>query len=109
MVKYKKYFQKMLEDNGKTFNSFKKLQEKYALNPDSHQKELNEKGEKVLEIIREYENRLCTDTERGIYSKFSTKLAEKFQNEIRAHFPMVDRIGIIIDKPGFAIKKIKLS
>lgn len=99
----------MLEDNGEIFNSFKNLHDTYALNPQSHQQELNTQGEKVLEIIREYENRLCADTERGIYSKYSTQLAEKFQNEVRTHFPMVDHIGLIIGKPGFAIKKIKLS
>ena len=109
MVKYKEYYQKMLEDNGEIFNSFKNLHDNYTLNPESHQQEFNTHGEKVLEIIREYENRLCTDTERGMYSKYSVKLAEKFQNEVRAHFPMVDRIGLIIDKPGFAIKKINLS
>lgn len=108
MVKYKKYFQKMLEDNKDFFNSFKNLHDNYALNPQSRQQEFNIQGEKVLEIIREYENRLCTDTERGVYSKYSAKLAEKFQGEVRAHFPMVDRIGLIIDKPGFAIKKINL-
>jgi hypothetical protein len=109
MVKYKKYFQKMLKDNGKIFNSFKSLHDNYALNPKSHQKEFSTQGEKVLEIIREYENRLCTDTERGGYSKYSAQLAEKFQNEVRVHFPMVDHIGIIIEKSRFAIKKINLS
>lgn len=99
----------MLKDNGEIFNSFKNLHDNYVLNPESHQKEFNTQGEKVLEIIREYENRLCTDTERGGYSKYSAQLAEKFQNEVRAHFPMIDRIGIIIEKSGFAIKKINLS
>ncbi|MCH7641084.1 hypothetical protein IID22_02735 [Patescibacteria group bacterium] len=108
MVKYKEYYQKMLEDNGEIFSSFKNLHDSYTLNPQSHQKEFNTRGEKVLEIIREYENRLCTNTERGVYNKYSAKLAEKFQNEVRVHFPMIDRIGLIIDKPGFAIKKINL-
>lgn len=98
----------MLKDNEEIFNSFKNLHDNYALNPQSHQKDFNTQGEKVLEIIREYENRLCTDTERGVYSKYSAKLAEKFQNEVRAHFPMVDRVGLIIEETGFAIKKIKL-
>lgn len=98
----------MLKDNREIFDSFKNLHDNYALNSQSHQKEFNTQGEKVLQIIREYENRLCTDTERGVYSKYSAKLAEKFQNEVRAHFPMIDHIGLIIDKPAFAIKKIKL-
>ena len=110
MVKYKEYFQKMLADNKSVFDSFKKLHDKYALNPDLHQKELNKKGEKVLMLVREYENRLCANTERGVYSKFSTQLAEKFQNEVHTHFPMVVSIGLApIDKDLFTIKKINLS
>jgi len=108
MVKYKEYFEKMLADNKKVFDSFKKLHDKYALNPDLHQKELNEKGEKVLLLVREYENRLCANTERGMYSNFSTQLAEKFQNEVRAHFPKVNSIGLV-DEALFTVKKIKLS
>ncbi len=99
----------MLEDNKEIFDAFRSLHDNYGLNPDSHQKEFNTLGEKVLEIIREYENRLCTDTERGGYSKYSANLAEKFQNEVRRNFPMVDHIGITIEEAGFSIKKINLS
>lgn len=66
----------MLEDNRQLFDSFKKLHDTYSLNPQPHQREFNAQGEKVLQIIREYENRLCTDTERGVYSKFSGQLAD---------------------------------
>jgi len=110
VVKYKEYFQKMLADNKSVFDSFRKLHDKYALNPDLHQKELNKKGEKVLMLVREYENKLCANTERGVYSKFSTQLAEKFQNEVHTHFPMVVSIGLApIDKDLFTIKKINFS
>lgn len=108
MVKYREYFQKMLSDNRELFDSFKLLHDTYALNPSAFQDNFNAHGEKILTIIREYENRLCANTERGMYSKYSTQLAEKFQNEVRAHFPMVDRIGLIVN-PEFKIKKIYLS
>ena len=98
----------MLEDNKELFDSFKLLHDEYALNPSAFQDKFNTQGEKVMAVIREYENRLCANTERGMYSKYSTQLAEKFQNEVRTHFPMVDRIGLIID-PEFTIKKIYLS
>lgn len=108
MVKYRQYFQKMLADNKELFESFKALHDAYALNPDAFQNKFNVQGEKILTVIREYENRLCANTERGMYSKYSTQLAEKFQNEVRTLFPMVDRIGLIIDSE-FIIKKIYLS
>ncbi len=114
MRKYKAYFQRMLDENKKTFEEFKKLHDEYSLNPHFLQEKFNKEGEKVLKIIREYEQRLCANTERGIYSKFSGRLAEKFQNELRKVFPKIDYIGLITSKDNqeeirvFRIKKIKL-
>lgn len=115
MTKYKKYFLKMLEENKDLFDSFAKLHLDYSLNPDTLQKRFNEEGGKILEVVREYENRLCANTERGIYSKFSGGLAEKFQKEVRKHFPLIDHIGLIVEnakpspRPEFTIKRIDLN
>lgn len=106
MTKYKQYVAKMFEKRSKDFERFKIIHDKYTLDANEWQKEFNFEGEKILEIIREWEDRLCKNTERGMYSKYSTLLAEKFQTEIKKHFPMIDRIGIQIE--DFNIKKIKL-
>lgn len=111
MVKYKEYVQKMLTDNQEVFNDFRKIHDRYALRPDGLQEEFNKQGEKVQEIIREYENRLCTNTERGMYNKFSGGLAQKFQDEVRKVFSMIDHIGLKAETKKvstFYIKKIKL-
>ncbi len=112
MVKYKEYVQKMLSENRKLFDDFRIIHDKYALNSDGLQEEFNKKGEKILEIIREYENKLCANTERGVYNKFSGNLAQKFQDEIRKIFPMIDYIGLKTEKAEknfFSIKRIKLD
>lgn len=112
MVKYKEYVQKMLDENRKLFDEFKVLHDKYALSSNGLQGEFNEKGEKILELVREYENRLCTNTERGMYNKFSAGLAQKFQDEVRKLFPMIDHIGLKVDehnKSSFFLKRIKLD
>ncbi|KKR30778.1 hypothetical protein A2715_02085 [Candidatus Woesebacteria bacterium RIFCSPHIGHO2_01_FULL_39_32] len=115
MTKYKEYFEKMLAENKELFDEFKKIHAQYTLDPDRLQDQFNLQGEKILEVIREYENRLCADTERGMYNKFSVALAEKFQNEVQYHFPMIDHIGLIVEKDqpayeeSFSIKKIDLS
>jgi len=115
MTKYRQYLLKMLNDNKRLFEDFKKIHDEYSLNPEALQKEFNEQGEKVLEVIREYENRLCANTERGMYNKFSTQLADKFQNEVRTHFPMIDHIGLKVDssdqssQSDFFLRKINLS
>lgn len=112
MSKYKDYVKKMLEDNQEVFDEFKNIHAQYELDPVTYQKEFNRVGKIVQELMREYENRLCRDTERGMYNKFSSKLAEKYQNEVRKIFPKIDDIGIIIDEADtgiFNIKKIKLG
>lgn len=99
----------MISDNERLFDEFKVLHDKYAESPDKMQRTYNQEGEKILEIIREYENRLCANTERGMYNKFSTGLAEKFQNEVRRHFPYIDHIGLRPQTQEFSIKKIDLN
>lgn len=106
MPKYKDYVLKMLIDNEELFRRFKILHDKYELDGNKYQDEYNEFGERVLEIVRDYENRLCRDTERGKYNKFSANLAEKFQDEVRNRFPLIDNVGVKVDK--FVLKKIKL-
>ena len=114
MTKYKEYYLKMIKDNKNLFDEFKKLHDNYSLNPESFQEIYNTEGEKILEVIREYENRLCSNTERGMYNKYSVNLAEKFQNEVRQQFPMIDHIGLKIEtaiesNSKFSLKKINLS
>ena len=112
MTKYKEYVQKMLRENKEIFDEFKPIHDKYALNSDGLQEEFNQKGEAVMEIVREYENRLCSNTERGMYNKFSGGLAQKFQDEVRKVFPMIDYIGLKVETKKenfFFIKKINLS
>ena len=109
MTKYKQYFDKMISENKEAFAEFRLLHDKYALDEDGLQDEFNKEGKKVLNIIREYENKLCKNSEKT-YSMFTGNLAEKFWVEIRKAFPMIDHIGIITKTvPSFTLKKIKLS
>jgi len=106
MTRYKIYFERMLEENKEAFEEFRKIHKNYSLSPEEFQDEFNKKGEEILAIIHEYENRLCANQERGIYNKFSATLAEKFQNEVRRAFPLIDHVGL--KNQSFQIKKINL-
>jgi hypothetical protein len=96
MPKYKEYFKKMISDNQEFFDNFQKLHDEYALKGHKLQEKFNREGSKAMDFIREYENRLCANTERGKYNKFSAGLAEKFQKEVRKNFPMIDHVGLIV-------------
>ena len=106
MTKYKEYFNKMLSENSDLFENFRKLHDEYGLNQEGLQNDFNKDGAKIIEIVHEYENRLCANTERGMYNKFSVGLAEKFQLEVRKYFPLIDHVGLIAEK--FTLKKIKI-
>src|SRR3989344_2525024 len=97
MAKYKEYYKKMLDQNKEIFENFRKLHDSYALNPDALQEQFNKEGEKILRIVRDWENKLCMQSEKAGYSTFTTGLSEKFQMEVRNHFPKIDSVGLIIE------------
>jgi len=113
MTKYKEYFQKMVNANKELFDKFAKLHTDYGMDNDKFQEEFNKEGEKVQVVIHEWENRLCSHSEKAGYGGYTGNLAEKFQEEIKNHFPLIDHIGIIVRKlppikSGFSLKKISL-
>jgi len=70
-------------------------------------------GADVLKVIHEWEGRLCSHSEKAGYANYTGNLAEKFQQEVKNHFPLIDHIGIIVKKSlpiksGFSLKKISL-
>ncbi len=101
----------MLDENKAAFDAFAKLHMDYSLNQVGLQKQFNSEGEKIMEIVREYENKLCRGTENGMYNRYSAGLAEKFQNEVRAHFSLIDNVGLIVEEKSadFKLKKIRVS
>ena len=84
----------MVDENLKLFGQFQDIHDKYALNPDIWQTKYNEIGEQIVAIIRDWERRLCRESERGVYGKYSATLADKFWNLVRKDFPKIDFVGV---------------
>ncbi len=95
MTMYQKIFQEMLNKNREAFKSFEEIHAQYALDPEMWQEQFNQEGEKVLEIIRDYEDRLCSPSQGAGFASFTPKLADKFRQSVRDHFPLIDRVGVI--------------
>lgn len=95
MAKYTEVIKDMLEYNKDLFESFRVLEEKYNDDPATYQVEFNSEGEKVLRVVRRYENILCGKSESGRYGKFSSNLSEKYWQEIRRLFPHIDSVGVM--------------
>jgi hypothetical protein len=95
MTKYKQQVQDMLQAHQKEFDTFKKLHDKYTLDPKKWQDQFNEEGQPILILIKRWENNLCSKSESTKYGKFSNTLADKFWGEVRAVFPKIDYVGMI--------------
>lgn len=94
MTKHQQYFQDMLENNKELFDEFRKIHDAYQHDSKTFQKEFNEKGEKILTVVRKYENMLCNHSEGGKYGKFSSNLSDKFWEAVRKYFPKIDFVGV---------------
>lgn len=94
MTKYKHYFQQMLDANQAVFADFKKIHDLFAADQKTYQSEFNEKGEIIMEIIRDWEKRLCSRMEGGKNGVYSANLSEKFRAEVKKVFPKIDLIGV---------------
>lgn len=105
MTKYREYVDIMLQNHPKEFEEFKQIHDQYFLDPEANQSELNRVGGRVMSLVRMYEDRLCNRSEGTGYGKYTSSLAEKFNEEVKKHFPKIDCIGII----PFSVKKITLK
>ncbi len=113
-TRYKEAYEQMVHDNKALFDEFQKIHDEYALNESKAQEQFNEKGKLVMGIVRKYEDILCKRSEVNGFSSYTSKLAEKFQEEVRKHFPKIDQVGIkrMIMKPvekktnTFGVRKI---
>ncbi len=97
-TKYLEIFNEMVSKYEKEFDTFQELHDKYEKEPQKWQEEFNREGAKIMEIVYEYENRLCGHMENTNNATYSAKLAEKFRNEIKKYLPKLDMIGVIICK-----------
>ena len=94
MTKYQEYFQKMMDDRFQQFQRFRQVHDNYVKDPDKWKLQFNKEGSLILDIIREWERRLCAHSEKGQYGKFSANLADKFWGEVRKIFPKIDFVGV---------------
>lgn len=92
-AKYRQLFLEMIEEHRDLFLDFKDVHDKF-LDDENLKHEFNEKGAKVIDIIRDYERRLTSQQDRGQYSKFSTGLSDKFWDQIRVFLPRIDFVGV---------------
>ena len=93
-AKYQKFYRLMIEKNSELFASFKPIHQAYKQDPSQHQTEFNRVGEKVLEVVRDWDRRLCSAMGRTDFGKYSLQVSEKFWELLRAEFDQIDMVGV---------------
>ncbi len=92
-AKYKEYISQMNTQYKELLEEFKDIHDQYVEQPEKWQEEFNTKGAKIMEIMRDFELRLCANSEGGRYGKYASNLADKYWNELRKTYPKIDFVG----------------
>jgi hypothetical protein len=110
MTKYREYFERMLVNEKDKFDKFIKLHMQYSMDQDSLQERFNKEGGEIVAVIREWESKLCSTSEKAGYGGYTSKLSEKFWEEVRKSFPLIDYVGVIVkSKPVVAKPNQKVT
>ncbi len=94
--KFKQYYQLMKDNNRELIENFTEIHAGFNQNPDKWSTQFHEVGRDVLDAIRDWERRLCYGTEKGGYAKYSANLSEKYWEEVRSEFPLIDQVGVVV-------------
>jgi len=103
-TKYQEYYELMIANNKALFDDFKIIHDQFVLEPQKYQDEFNKKGEEIMRVVHQWEDKLCNHSEGSGYGLYSANLAEKFKNQIRKNFPKFDEIGV--KRSFFSLNKI---
>lgn len=91
--KYLLFYELMIEQNKKVFDAFKPIHDQFSLDG-SNAEEFHTKGLRVLDIVRDWDRRLCSGMERGAFAGYSSKLSEKFWQRVKKDYPLIEEIGV---------------
>ncbi len=97
-AKYKKFYKLMREKESELFEEFAQSHQAYKENKEKAQDEFNRVGEKVLDVIRDWDRRLCSAMGRTVYGQYSQQVSEKFWDLIREDFDQIDMVGVKIER-----------
>lgn len=94
MTKFKQYYQRMSDENTQLFATFQPIHDGYKTDRKTWSTQFHSQGLKVVEVIRDWEHRLCASMERGQNAVYSSKLAEKFWSEVKKRFSHIELVGV---------------
>jgi len=94
MTKYKEFYKKLISEHQEEFSEFKKIHDLFAENRMKYQDDYNRQGSDIVDLINLYEKRLCSKMEGSKNSVYSANIAEKYREEIKKDYPLIDLVGV---------------
>lgn len=94
MTKYKQYFQQMVDENQELFAKFQPIHDGYKQDRKQWSKEFHSVGQEVVDVVHDWEQKLCSGMERGNNAVFSSKVSEKFWSEVKKLYSHIELVGV---------------
>lgn len=92
--KFRQILKATYEQHADLFEALRPIHDAYAKDQKGQQEVLNKVGEPIMVILKEAEQRLCRQTENGGYGDYSSKLADRFWQEVKKDWPYIEWIGV---------------
>lgn len=93
---YLKAYEEMVNKHQSEFAAFAEVHDKFKADQTAWKEEFDRLGKPLVRIIEDTENRLCMKMENTNRGKYSSNLSDKFRAHVRAHFPLIDFVGVTI-------------
>ena len=95
-TKFKQIFEDLWKTDEKLFQEFFILNNEYEKNSkdDKFIDRFQEIGKEVKDILQQGENDLCRQMEKSQHRAYSSKLADKYWDEVRKYFKYIDLVGV---------------
>jgi hypothetical protein len=94
MTKYKQYVQEMMDQHAQLLADFKVVHDGYQQDRKQWSARFHAEGQPIVDLLRDWERRLCSGMERGKNAAYSARLAEKFWSEVKLYLPLIERVGV---------------
>lgn len=96
MTKYQQVIRALYQEHDQELTKFQVIHDKYMNDQKKWQDEFNRQGLQIMDILHGYEKQLCGKSERSGMGMYSSRLAEKFWEEVKKKLPMIDFVGVKI-------------
>lgn len=93
-TKYKRFYELMTEQNAQMLDEFQVIHDGFVADADKWETQFHAVGRDVLDVMRDWERRLCSGMERGKNALYSQGVSEKFWTEIKKRFSHIELVGL---------------